>query len=129
MRSRATDLLQAVAHFHDAFGVPVRYQPTMDVPEADTRAELLREEYQELREALAGDDVAAVAKEMADVIYVLFGTALAYGIRLDAVLGEVHRSNMSKLGEDGKPIYREDGKVLKGINYSPANVRPLLGLA
>lgn len=67
-------------------------------------------------------DLTKVAKELADLLYVVYGTAAAYGIPIDNVFREVHRSNMSKLGEDGKPIYREDGKVLKGPNYSPANI-------
>jgi predicted HAD superfamily Cof-like phosphohydrolase len=71
-------------------------------------------------------DINKLAKELADLLYVVYGTAAAYGIPIDDVYREVHRSNMSKLGEDGKPIYREDGKVLKGPNYSPANVEKIL---
>lgn len=67
-----------------------------------------------------------LAKELADLLYVVLGTAAAYGIPIDDVYREVHRSNMSKLGEDGKPIYREDGKVLKGPNYSPADIESVL---
>lgn len=71
-------------------------------------------------------DLTKVAKELADILYVVYGTAAAYGIPIDNVFREVHRSNMSKLGEDGKPIYREDGKVLKGPNYSPANIDKIM---
>jgi predicted HAD superfamily Cof-like phosphohydrolase len=63
-----------------------------------------------------------VAKELADILYVTYGTAAAFGIDIDAVFDIVHASNMSKLGEDGKPIYREDGKVLKGPNYKEADL-------
>lgn len=63
-----------------------------------------------------------VAKELADILYVTYGTAAAFGIDIDAVFDIVHESNMSKLGEDGKPIYREDGKVLKGPNYKEADL-------
>lgn len=67
-----------------------------------------------------------LAKELADLLYVVYGTAAAYGLPIDEVYREVHRSNMSKLGEDGKPIYREDGKVLKGPKYSTADIRAVL---
>jgi predicted HAD superfamily Cof-like phosphohydrolase len=67
-----------------------------------------------------------VAKELADLLYVVYGTAAAFGIDVDAVFEEVHRSNMSKVGEDGKPLYREDGKVLKGPNYFTPDVESIL---
>lgn len=69
---------------------------------------------------------AKVAKELADLLYVVYGSAYSMGIPIDEVFAEVHRSNMSKLGEDGKPIYREDGKVLKGKNFSPADIEKVL---
>ena len=72
------------------------------------------------------DEQANVLKEICDLVYVLVGFCRAYGWDFDAAFAEVHRSNMSKLGPDGKPIYREDGKVLKGPNYSPADVSPCL---
>jgi len=71
-------------------------------------------------------NVVNLAKELADLLYVVYGTAAAYGIPIDDVYREVHRSNMSKLGPDGKPIYREDGKVLKGPNYTPADIQKVL---
>lgn len=67
-------------------------------------------------------DKAALTKELADILYVVYGTAASFGLPINAAFREVHRSNMSKLGEDGKPIYREDGKALKGPNYSPADI-------
>ena len=67
-----------------------------------------------------------IAKELADILYVVYGTAAAYGIPIDDVFREVHRSNMSKLGDDGKPVYREDGKVLKGPNYTPADISKII---
>lgn len=105
--------------FHLAF-VP----KGMDV--RPVRATLLREEHDELQEALESGDRANIAKELADLVYVAYGTALVYDIDLDAALREVHNSNMNKLGEDGKPILREDGKVLKGPNYNPPNMRKAL---
>lgn len=96
--------------FHLAF-VP----KGMDV--RSVRATLLKEEHDEVQEALKAGDRGAIAKELADLVYVAYGTALVYDIDLDAAIRAVHSSNMSKLGEDGYPILREDGKVLKGPNY------------
>lgn len=78
---------------------------------------ILDEEYEELQEALEEGDRAAIAKEMAELAYVLWGSADAWGIDLDLAIKLVHESNMTKLGEDGKPIFRHDGKVIKGPNY------------
>lgn len=71
-------------------------------------------------------DIANIAKELADILYVVYGAAANFGIPMDEVFAEVHRSNLSKLGEDGKPIHREDGKILKGPNYSQANIEKVL---
>lgn len=92
------------------------------------REDLIWEEFQELREEFYpgstptdGTNKKQIAKELADVLYVVYGTADAFGIDIDRVFAEVHRSNMSKL-VDGKPLKREDGKVLKGPNYTPPNL-------
>lgn len=108
-----------VTEFHRAFGLPIGDRPTAEVTSAltDLRLRLLRDEVQELAEAVAAGDVAGMAQEMADVVYVVYGYAITNGIPLDAVVAEVHRANMSKLGPDGRPVMREDGKVLKGPNY------------
>ena len=87
---------------------------------------MLCEEFYELITALNNDDLVELADGMADLIVVVCGTALSYGIPLDEVFAEVHLSNMSKLGEDGKPIYREDGKVLKGPYYHPPDIQGVL---
>ena len=79
-------------------------------------------------EAVADDDLAAIAQELADVVYIAYGTALTYGIDLDAVIAEVHRANLSKLDENGRPLYRSDGKVAKGPRYQPPDIRGVLGL-
>lgn len=86
------------------------------------RHELIREELAELKQAHDKGDLIGIADALADLAYVVVGAAVAFGIPLDRVFDEVHRSNMSKLGEDGKPIYREDGKVLKGPNYTPPDI-------
>jgi predicted HAD superfamily Cof-like phosphohydrolase len=83
---------------------------------------LLREEFDEVVEALYNGGKAPLAKEIADLLYVTYGLAATYGIHIDEVFNRVHESNMSKLGEDGKPVYRNDGKVLKGPNYKEPEI-------
>jgi predicted HAD superfamily Cof-like phosphohydrolase len=119
-----------VGAFHRAFGLPVRERPTADIPaaEAELRQALLDEEVDELRAAVAAGDVVAIADALADIVYIACGTAHAYGVDLDAVVDEVHRSNMTKLGSDGRPLYRADGKVLKGPSYEPPRLGNVLGL-
>ena len=84
------------------------------------------EELNELVDALADDDMVEIADALTDILYVTYGAGVAFGIELDSCFDEVHRSNMSKLGPDGKPIYREDGKVLKGADYSEPNLAPFI---
>lgn len=92
----------------------------------DLRDRLLDEERDELRKAQEERDLVEVADAIGDMIYILIGTAVAYGIPIDEVFNEIHASNMSKLGSDGKPIYREDGKVLKGENYFKPDIAGIL---
>ena len=97
------------------------------------RMELIGEEVDEVLQELptayitggAYMDKAALTKELADLLYVVYGMAVTFGLPIDEVFVRVHRSNMSKLGDDGKPIYREDGKVLKGPNYQPPDLTDL----
>ncbi len=124
-----SDVAAAVGAFHAAFNLPRRRTPSLaDVPDelAQLRLALLREEVEELAVALQRGDLVALADALADVVYVAYGTAITYGIDLDAVLGEVHRANMSKLGPDGRPVLRGDGKVLKSPWYLPPDVRGVL---
>lgn len=81
------------------------------------RKDLLEEEFNEYLTGEENNDLVEIADALADIIYIAYGTGVTYGLPMDEIFDEVHRSNMSKLGEDGKPIYREDGKVLKGPNY------------
>jgi predicted HAD superfamily Cof-like phosphohydrolase len=108
-----------VLDFHRAFGLAIKEKPTPDV--CKLRSKLINEEAFETElELLPCDrppDLGKVAKELADLVYVAYGTAISFGINLDEAIYRVHVSNMSKLGADGKPIHREDGKVLKGPNY------------
>ena len=116
-----------VREFMNAFGQEVKKTP--DLGSVDLRAlrlDLIREEVQELTEALAAEDIVEVADALTDILYVVYGAGHAFGIDLESCFREVHFSNMSKLGEDGKPIYREDGKVLKGPNYFAPNLKKVV---
>lgn len=120
--------MQSVAEFHMSFRLPVETRPNREVdPELrELRVELLREEFEEFKDAVATNDIVSVADALGDIVYVAYGAALTYGIDLDAVLAEVHRANMSKLGPNGEPWLRDDGKVLKPPTYSPPDVRRVL---
>lgn len=116
---------QQVAEFHKAFNIPILDSPQLPSAERlKLRARLVGEESREVMEALEGGNLQHMAKEIADLMIVLHGTVLELGLQnvMDDVIAEVHRSNMSKLGPDGKPIHREDGKVLKGPNYTEADL-------
>lgn len=118
-----------VEQFHRAFGLPVRHAPIPQETlwyERNMRKSLLHEEFEEYLEAEASHDLVGIADALGDMVYVIYGTALTYGINLPAVLREIHRSNMSKLGEGGEPLYREDGKVLKGPNFTPPNLEAII---
>jgi predicted HAD superfamily Cof-like phosphohydrolase len=119
-----------VAEFHRAYGLPVCDAPQreLDAAQVALRQSLIEEEVGELRAAAAAGDVIGVADALADIVYVAYGTAHTYGVDLDAVLDEVHASNMTKLGADGAPIRREDGKVLKGPGYRAPDIGAVLGL-
>lgn len=122
------DIAAAVAEFHRAFNLPVRETPGTGIADAvaNLRVALLEEEVGEFVSASEKRDLVGIADALADIVYVVYGTALTYGIDLDSVLDEVHRSNMSKLGRDGKPIFRNDGKVMKSEQYFPPDVAAVL---
>ena len=112
-----------VEAFHRMFEIVTHQLPT--IVDAQTRAlrvRLIQEEFDELKEALAKNDLSSIAKEMADLLYVVYGTAVSYGIDMEPVFREVHRSNMSKVGG----YKREDGKWVKPVSYSPAAIEPIL---
>ena len=118
-----------VGTFMETFGQEVKTKP--EFPDAETvnlRIELIGEELNEFWDACEQKDIVGVADALADILYVTYGAGHAFGIDLDKCFKEVQRSNMSKLGEDGKPIYREDGKVLKGPNYSEPDLKSVLQL-
>lgn len=125
-RFQLVPVADQVSEFHEAFGLAVGTTPAFADDLRDLRVALLREEFEEYLAAEAGDDLVEVADALGDMVYVIFGTALTYGVDLNAVLAEIHRSNMSKLGEDGKPVLREDGKVVKGPYYFRPNLAHVL---
>lgn len=121
--------LEMVAKFHKAFGHPIEAKPSLDNDALNAlRIELIDEELGELSEALVARDSVEVLDALCDLQYVLDGAflSLGYGHLKDVGMQEVQRSNMSKLGEDNKPIYREDGKILKGPNFSEPDLKQFL---
>ena len=118
-----------VRDFHQAFGQRIGDKPEFpDRAERDLRINLLAEEFYEYRNAELTDDLVEVADAIADIIYIACGTAVSYGIPLDKLFAEVHRSNMAKL-VDGKVIRREDGKIKKPEGWTPPDVKGVLDKA
>ena len=118
MSSTQITNFEKVGDFMEAFGQEVLYIPTMpDFNLSALRLDLIEEEVQELRDGLGRGSLLEIADALTDILYVVYGAGHAFGIDLDDCFHEVHRSNMTKLGEDGRPLYREDGKVMKGPNY------------
>lgn len=121
--------LEMVEEFHNAYGCPVLKQPTIPTIERrNLRMSLMREELQELLYSIVNEDMVGIVDGLCDLLYVVYGTAHEFGLGplLKEAFAEVHRSNMSKLDENGKPIYREDGKVLKGPNFTPPNLLTII---
>jgi len=121
--------LKQLWDFQSAYNSTRNTKPTLlDPSESMLRYELGKEELIEYLEACNNDDLVEVTDALADQLYILLGTMVAHGMQdiIEDVFDEVHRSNMSKLGADGKPIYREDGKVLKGPNFTPPNIEQFL---
>ena len=109
--------------FMETFGQIVRTKPQFpDEKTMQLRFDLIKEELRELEEAMNTKNLKEIADALTDILYVTYGAGYAYGINLDKCFKEVQRANMSKLGNDGKPIYNEKGKVMKGPNYSPPNL-------
>ena len=123
-RIHASGVQEMVREFHEVFGVAIGQAPTRDI--RTLRARLIAEEANEATAALGCSGLGSIAQELADLVYVTYGTAVSLGIDLDAAVAEVHRANMSKLDPDGRPLLRSDGKVLKGPNYRPPDMRSAL---
>ena len=116
-----------VGDFMEAFGQEVLIAPkTPDPSVAKLRLELIREEVAELQAAVDGMDMLAIADGLTDILYVVYGAGHAFGIDLDECFQEVHSSNMTKLGPEGRPLYREDGKIMKGPHYREPNLEPFV---
>ena len=113
-----------VKTFMETFDQMVRTKPQFpDEKTMQLRYELIKEELNELEQAMKTKNLKEIADALTDILYVTYGAGQAYGINLDKCFQEVQRSNMSKLGTDGKPIYNEKGKVMKGSNYSEPNLK------
>ncbi|WP_109298889.1 nucleoside triphosphate pyrophosphohydrolase family protein [Aquimarina sp. AU474] len=124
------DKIAAVQEFHSAFRIGYKNEPIADLGEAKNtlRFNLMKEENEEYLEAAQNNDLVEVADALGDMLYILCGTIIEHGMqhKIEEVFNEIQRSNMSKLGKDGNPIYREDGKVLKGPNYFKPNIKEIL---
>lgn len=122
--------INAVQLFHESFGLGISHEMKADLGEVKNklRFNLMDEENKEYLEAATNNDMVEVADALGDMLYILCGTILEHGMqyKIEEVFNEIQRSNMSKLGADGKPIYREDGKVLKGPNYFKPDIAGIL---
>lgn len=122
--------LEAVHAFHTSFKLGISTEPKASLGEAVNllRYNLMKEENEEYLEAVQNNDLVEIADALGDMLYILCGTILEHGLqhKIEEVFNEIQRSNMSKLGENGLPVYREDGKVLKGPNYSKPNFTKIL---
>ena len=124
------DKIKAVKTFHTAFKLGYREKQKADLGLEKNllRYKLMREENEEYLDAANNGDLVEVADALGDILYILCGTIIEHGLqhKIEEVFDEIQRSNMSKLGSDGEPIYREDGKVLKGPNYFKPNIKEIL---
>jgi predicted HAD superfamily Cof-like phosphohydrolase len=124
------DKLNAVKEFHTAFKIGYSENRRASLGESKNllRYNLMKEENEEYLEAAQNGDIIEIADALGDMLYILCGTIIEHGLqhKIDEVFEEIQRSNMSKLGEDGQPIYREDGKVMKGPNYFKPNFEEIL---
>lgn len=124
------ETINAVGEFHDAFGLPNRKTPAAQLSEQEytLRFNLMKEENEEYFEAAKNGDLVEIADALGDMLYILCGTLNAHGLqhKIAEVFEEIHRSNMSKLDENGQPIYREDGKVMKSNRYFKPDIQSIL---
>ena len=116
-----------VKTFMNTYGQDVKEKPTFpDKKIVQLRIALIEEELNELKEAIKKNDIVEVADALTDILYVTYGAGHSFGVDLDKCFDEVQSSNMSKLGENGKPIYNESGKVMKGPNYFAPNLKKII---
>ena len=123
--------IDAVRKFHEVYKIPCKDSPTTDISKnlLSLRYRLMSEENEEYLEAAENGDLIEVADALGDMLYILCGTIITHGMqhKIEEVFDEIQRSNMSKLDNDGNPIYREDGKVMKGPNYFKPDINSILG--
>ena len=124
--------LDAVKLFHKKFNIDYLDKPSAKIPEKikELRFKLMEEENLEYLKATKDDDIIEIADALGDMLYILCGTIICHGLqdKIEQIFQEIQNSNMSKLGENGKPIYRGDGKVLKGPNYFKPDIEKILKL-
>jgi predicted HAD superfamily Cof-like phosphohydrolase len=122
--------IEAVKEFHQTFRFGFNEQPIASLGEGKSRLRynLMKEENEEYLQAVQDNDLTEIADALGDMLYILCGTIIEHGLqdKIEAIFAEIQRSNMSKLDGNGKPIYREDGKVIKGPNYSKPNFEAIL---
>lgn len=122
--------IDAVKQFHEAFLIDYSLNPTAIIGEnkINLRFDLMKEENEEYLEAVNNKDLVEIADALGDMLYILCGTIIEHGLqhKIEEVFDEIHKSNMSKLDQNEKPIFREDGKVLKGNNYFRPNIASIL---
>lgn len=122
--------IKAVKEFHTAFRIGHSESPVADLGETKKhlRYNLMKEENEEYLEAVLNNDLVEIADALGDMLYILCGTIIEHGLqhKIEEVFDEIQRSNMSKLDENGEPIFREDGKILKGSSYFKPNIKSIL---
>jgi len=122
--------IEAVTKFHNAFGLGLEKKPNANLSKeiSKLRFELMKEENEEYLVAAQNNDLVEIGDALGDMLYILCGTIISHGFqdKIEAIFDEIQKSNMSKLGTNGKPIYREDGKVLKGPSYFKPNIKKIL---
>ena len=122
--------IEAVTKFHESYGLGIEHTPKANLPKniSELRFNLMKEENEEYLQASRDEDLIEIGDALGDMLYILCGTIIAHGFqdKIESVFDEIQRSNMSKLGADGKPIYRKDGKVMKGPNYFKPDLKKIL---
>ena len=122
--------IEAVTKFHESYGLRIEHTPKANLPKniSELRFNLMKEENEEYLQAAQDEDLIEIGDALGDMLYILCGTIIAHGFqdKIESIFDEIQRSNMSKLGADGKPIYRKDGKVMKGPNYFKPDILKIL---
>ena len=122
--------IEAVTKFHESYGLGIEHTPKANLPKniSELRFNLMKEENEEYLQATRDEDLIEIGDALGDMLYILCGTIIEHGFqdKIESIFDEIQRSNMSKLGADGKPIYRKDGKVMKGPNYFKPDLKKIL---